>query len=130
MGLVKVYGILLCGIICAVDRYADMRHKWKKIKATLENKEFFEEIQDGNPNGTFADFFRSHYADGIKECVQCGLRKGSCKSMGFFPRLVFYRYSMPEDLNKLLSVDRIPYTCTPLLKDLNRDFISMEEFQA
>jgi hypothetical protein len=59
----------------------------------------------------------------VKECVRCSLLRGSVKTMGFFPRLIYFRD------HQILSIDRIPYTCTPILKDLNKDFLNEDDFK-
>ena len=111
MGMVKVHNIMLpwnIYIMCG----ASMRHKWKKI----DNEGFFEEHDEDEML-----YCRPHFSRDNKECIYCGLMKGSCKTMGFWPRMAYYR-------NKhLLSVDKIPYECIPELKELNQDFLSIDE---
>lgn len=88
-----------------------LRHKWKKH---VGRKRIWCVTED--------DDFR-HMPTDVKECVRCELLKGNVRTMGFFPRIVYFRN------HSILSIDRIPSTCLPILKDLNRDFLSMNDFK-
>lgn len=91
-----------------------LRHKWKKhINRDRRRRTWCKEEGD--------DF--RHEPTDVKECVRCGLLRGYVRTMGFFPRLVYFRD------HQIHSVDRIPYTCTPILKELNEDFLSINDFK-
>lgn len=101
------------------------RHKWMK----LGGHDFIRED---------AHFFREdahrHRVDDTKECVNCGLRKGYCKTMGFFSTLVYY--NTPTPYGKLLSKNKIPFECTEINLQIRQlesgwkkeDFLTIEDF--
>lgn len=93
-----------------------MNHRWKKepddVSYVLNHG---DEYNDG-------DEYR-HYPTVNKECVQCGLRRGTIKTMGFFPRTVYFRG------HDILSIDRVPSPCLNINFHLNDEFISVEEMQ-
>ena len=85
------------------------------------------------------DFIREdahrHRVDGTKECVNCGLRKGYCKTMGFFSTLVYYKGNNTP-YGKLLSKNKIPFECTEINLQMRQlesgwkkeDFLTIEDF--
>ena len=86
-----------------------MRHRWKKINS----KDVTYVLQDD-------DKFK-HRPMTNGECVQCGLRRGTIKTMGFFPRMVYFRG------HTILSIDRIPSPCLNIDFHLDEEFLSVEE---
>ena len=93
-----------------------MNHRWKKIKAD-DVSYVLNDSDEYNGNEY------QHYPKVNKECVQCGLRRGTINTMGFFPRTVYFRG------HTILSIDRIPSPCLNINFHLNDEFISVEEMQ-
>lgn len=73
-----------------------MRHRWRK-------RNFRQKWYADNTN-------RAHLAEvkvyDTKECVYCGLRKGSSREYGFFPTLVYFT---PD--RGVISTERLPFPC-------------------
>lgn len=94
------------------------RHKWKKaehFEYTVESDELFSHY-------THSD---SHVAKQCKECIHCGLMKGTVRSLSWFPKLVFFR--VRPNVNVALSIDRIPGGgCNPELGQIEREFVEAQ----
>jgi hypothetical protein len=88
-----------------------MNHRWKKINADDVSYVLHDEDDDEY----------HHYPKVNKECVRCGLRRGTINTMGFFPRTVYFRG------HTILSIDRVPSPCLDINFHVNVDFISVEE---
>jgi len=69
-----------------------MRHKWAKM---LPGKKYVRHDA------------LLHYVASPKECVKCKLKKGYVNSMGFYPKLVYFK----DNEGEVLSVDNLPYQC-------------------
>jgi len=84
-----------------------MRHKWKKQRYKKKLYPYFK---------LFIDSLKEEEDDNKKkftlkigkteECVNCGLRKGKTKELGFYPVTVYF------DEDKVLSENGIPFSCT------------------
>lgn len=71
-----------------------MRHKWKKQRYKKKIYPYLKKINFLLKIGK------------TEECVNCGLRKGKTKELGFYPVLVYF------DEEKVLSDKIIPFSCT------------------
>lgn len=71
-----------------------MRHKWKNKRY---KKKLYPYLEDTNFDLKIGK---------TEECINCGLRKGKTRQLGFYPVTVYF------DEDKVLSERRIPYTCT------------------
>jgi len=71
-----------------------MRHKWKKKRYKKKRYPYLDE-----------DHFRLKIGK-TEECINCGLKKGMTRELGFYPVVVYF------DEDKVLSEKKIPYSCT------------------
>lgn len=71
-----------------------MRHKWKNKIYKKKKYHYLDE-----------EHFRLKIGK-TKECINCGLRRGLTRELGFYPVTVYF------DEVKVLSEKKIPYSCT------------------
>jgi hypothetical protein len=96
-----------------------MRHRWRKRNF---KQKWYEDKTD--------IVIREVKIYDTKECIHCGLRKGSSREYGFFPQLVYFT---PD--RGVISTGKIPFPCQsewiggelPILKNII--FIEENEFQ-
>lgn len=70
------------------------------------------------------DSDEKHRVNSVKECVYCGLRKGNCNTISYFPILVYFRDCI------VLSTETLPYGCEGKeYKEVKEDlFLTKEDF--
>ena len=91
-----------------------MRHKWKQ-------KRFRRKLYTRHTvNLPVRDSFNVKVGKTF-ECVNCGLRKGTTRDLGFFPCVVYM-----DDRNNILSVHTIPFKCSGI--KIEKDFFDEVEF--
>ena len=106
--------------IRAVDRvtgYNMRRHKWKKTD--FNKYTFVEEVVEDGEN-------KRHLVQQPHECIQCGLLKATCRTMHYFPKLVYFREGTGD--NRIVSIERIPAGgCNPELGKIEREFVEAQK---
>ena len=75
-----------------------MRHKWKTQIYKKKRYNYLDE-----------EYFRLKIIN-TEECINCGLRKGKTRELGFYPVTVYFNEV------KVLSEKKIPYSCTGITR--------------
>jgi hypothetical protein len=86
------------------------RHKWRK--ANFNDYRLVEDLETG----------KKHQIQQPYECIHCGLLKAHCRTMSYFPKLVYFRY------DRIVSVERVPAGgCNPELGKIEREFVEAQK---
>lgn len=89
-----------------------MRHKWEKL---VEEAPILD-IED-------EEIIFKHQAINCMKCIHCNLKKGTVRTLSYFPKLVFFE----EDV--ILSIDKIPYKCETIKKQRQTMLFTEQEFE-